>query len=91
VADHIDTDDIRDEVDRLQAENTALAAALADIAGMLDWNELSVLQGPDWRATAECAGMNHVCHVDHPDDPDEWCPVCTAEVAWCAWKMGVLG
>ncbi len=30
MGDHIDTDDIRDEVDRLQAENTALAAALAD-------------------------------------------------------------
>lgn len=60
-----------DEVDRLRAENAALAAALEDIAGM-------------WQLTA------FTCIEKHPDDPGEWCPVCVAEVAWCAWKMGVL-
>lgn len=79
-----------DEAVRLRAENAALAAALEDIAGMLDWNRLQPNTPPDWRATGECAGMNHVCHEAHPDDPGEWCPVCVAEVAWCAWKMGVL-
>ena len=74
-----------DEVDRLRAENAALAAALEDIAGM--W------QRPDgaWVATAECSHLTaFTCIEKHPDDPGEWCPVCVAEVAWCAWKMGVL-
>ena len=79
-----------DEIRSLRADNAALAAALEDIAGMLDWNRLESGQPEDWRATAECAGMNHVCHVAHPGDPVEWCGVCVAEVAWCAWKMGVL-
>ena len=78
-------------LDGVRADNAALAAALEDIAGMLDWNRLESGQPEDWRATAECAGMNHVCHVAHPGDPVEWCGVCVAEVAWCAWKMGVLG
>lgn len=80
------TDRLCDEVDRLRAENAALAAALEDIAGM--W------QRPDgaWVATAECSHLTaFTCIEKHPDDPGEWCPVCVAEVAWCAWKMGVLG
>ena len=60
-------------VDRLRAENTALAAALADIAD------------------GECMSYDAVrCWELDPADPDEWCPVCVAEVAWCAWKMGAL-
>ena len=78
------------EVDRLRAENAALAAALEDIAGMLDWNRLQPNTPPDWRATGECAGMNHVCHEAHPADPGEWCPTCVAEICWSAWKMGTL-
>lgn len=69
-----------------RAERDALAAALEDIAGM--W------QRPDgaWVATAECSHLTaFTCIEKHPDDPGEWCPVCVAEVAWCAWKMGVLG
>ena len=77
---------LADKVDRLRAENTALVGALEDIAGMEKWDS-----DPPWRAVGECAGMNHVCHVEHPDDPGEWCPVCVAEICWCAWKMGVLG
>jgi len=77
------TDRLCDEVDRLRAENAALAAALEDIAGM--W------QRPDgaWVATAECSHLTaFTCIEKHPDGPGEWCPVCVAEVAWCAWKMG---
>ena len=73
------------EVRRLRAENAALAAALEDIAGM--W------QRPDgaWVAMAECSHLTaFTCIEKHPDDPGEWCPVCVAEVAWCAWRMGVL-
>lgn len=77
-------------VARLRAERDALAAALEDIAGMLDWNRLQPNTPPDWRATGECAGMNHVCHEAHPDDPGEWCPTCVAEICWSAWKMGTL-
>ena len=69
-----------------RAERDALAAALEDIAGM--W------QRPDgaWVAMAECSHLTaFTCIEKHPDDPGEWCPVCVAEVAWCAWKMGVLG
>ena len=93
---HIDTDALRaawpdrplplcDEVDRLRAERDALAGALEDIAGM--W------QRPDgaWVAMAECSHLTaFTCIEKHPDDPGEWCPTCVAEVAWCAWKMGVL-
>ena len=68
-----------------QHENGRVAAALEDIAGM--W------QRPDgaWVAMAECSHLTaFTCIEKHPDDPGEWCPVCVAEVAWCAWKMGVL-
>lgn len=62
-----------DEVDRLRAENTALAARQR------------------WIADGECAHMEcGTCWEHGPDDPDEWCPVCVAEVAWSAWKMGAL-
>lgn len=74
-----------DEVDRLRAENAALAAALEDIAGM--W------QRPDgaWVATAECSHLTaFTCIEKHPDDPGEWCPTCVAEICWSAWKMGTL-
>ena len=73
------------EVDRLRAENVALAAALADIAGIYE------VDGCWTKPIAECSQFNgRLCHEDYPDDPDEWCPVCVAEVAWCAWKMGAL-
>lgn len=75
-----------DEVDSLRAVRDALAAALEDIAEM--W------QRPDgaWVAIAECSHLTaFTCIEKHPDDPGEWCPVCVAEVAWCAWKMGALG
>ena len=67
MADPIDTDAIRtavwggdarlirrlcDEVDRLRAENAALAAALGDIAGM------DTLGARRWFATAECASFD---------------------------------
>ena len=79
-----------DEVDRLRAENAVLAAALGDIAGMLP-----VATTPSgigvWIADAECSRMDDAtCHDVWRSHPDEWCPVCVAEVAWCAWKMGVL-
>ena len=74
-----------DEVDRLRAENAALAAALDDIAGM------RLAPSGLWLADAECASENKRCHHRYPDDPGEWCPVCVAEVAWSAWKMGALG
>ena len=83
---HVDRRDaLVAEVRRLRAENAALAAALEDIAGM--W------QRPDgaWVAMAECSHLTaFTCIEKHPDGPGEWCPVCVAEVAWCAWKMGVL-
>ena len=75
------------EVDRLRAENTALAAALADIAGMRE------LPDGTWVADAECMNMRRRCweYLGQPDGgPEEWCPVCVAEVAWSAWKLGVL-
>ncbi len=72
------------EVDRLRAENAALAAALEDIAGIWETE-----RGYDM--TGECSSMGPICHHRYPDDPGEWCPVCVAEVAWCAWKMGALG
>ncbi len=78
------------EVRGLRAENAALAAALDDIAGMVPGTLSSGLEG--WVATAVCARYDHLaCDEASPDDTDEWCPVCVAEVAWCAWKMGVLG
>ena len=74
-----------DEVDRLRAENAALAAALEDIAG--------ITYSPAHNAyvAGECSRFDgHECYIADPDDPGEWCPVCVAEVAWCAWRMGVL-
>ena len=45
-----------------------------------------------WMPTTEdLARLNAGGSVYLPDDPGEWCGVCVAEVAWCAWKMGVLG
>lgn len=80
-------DRARDEVDRLRAENAALAAALNDIAGMRE------LPDGTWVADAECMNMRGRCweHLGKPDGgPDEWCHTCVAEVAWSAWKLGVL-
>lgn len=60
-----------------------LADALDSIAGMT--------QRPDgaWVSSVLCTGpWDQPCHVQDPADPDEWCPVCVAEVAWCAWKLG---
>ena len=69
-----------DEVDRLRAEVDALAAAMADIAG----REM-------WYSDAECSDLRGVpCHALEPDQPENWCPVCVAEICWCAWRMGVL-
>ncbi len=80
------------EFNRMRAENTALAAALADIAGMLPTGDSEVV--PEvWVATADCSNMGTRCcweYLGQPDGgPEEWCPVCVAEIAWCAWKMGV--
>lgn len=72
---------------RLGQENAALAAALNDIAGMRE------LPDGTWVADAECMNMRGRCweHLGKPDGgPDEWCHTCVAEVAWCAWKLGVL-
>ena len=80
-----------DEVDRLRAENTALAAALADIAGMRRFNDGTARER--WVADAECMLMRGRCweHLGKPDGgPEEWCHTCVAEVAWSAWKLGVL-
>ena len=75
------------EVRRLRAVNAAMDAALDDIAGMLETGGINEA----WVASAECACMGtRLCYERGPDDPDEWCPVCVAEVAWCAWKMGAL-
>jgi len=75
------------EVVRLRAENTAMAAALEDIAGMRE------LPDGTWVADAECMMMRGRCweYLGKPDGgPEEWCHTCVAEVAWCAWRMGVL-
>ena len=75
------------ENDWLRAENTALAAALEDIAGMRE------LPDGTWVADAECMLMRGRCweHLGKPDGgPEEWCHTCVAEVAWSAWRMGVL-
>ena len=73
------------EVDRLRAENAALAAALEDIAG--------ITYSPAHNAyvAGECSRFDgHECYIADPDDPGVWCPVCDAEVCWSAWKLGVL-
>ncbi len=79
-----------DEIDRLRAVNAALAAAIFDI-----FSELLATEGidvADCPGTDQCTDMSGwTCYQHDPDDPGEWCPVCVAEVAWCAWKMGVLG
>ena len=75
------------ENDWLRAENTALAAALEDIAGMRE------LPDGTWIADAECMNMRRRCweYLGKPDGgPEEWCSACVAEVAWSAWRMGVL-
>lgn len=81
------------ERDRLRAENTALAAALEDIAGMTLTSNASN-NHEVWFATTECSNMGGRCcweYLGQPDGgPEEWCPVCVAEICWCAWKMGVL-
>lgn len=61
----------------------ALAAALADIAGICEVDGRTLVLG-------ECANFGGSCIDLSPSEPDEWCPVCVAEVAWSAWKMGVL-
>lgn len=72
---------------RLRVENAAMAGALGDIAGMTPVGELGA-----WRADAECADLHdRICHTRWPEHPDNWCVTCTAEIAWCAWKMGALG
>ena len=87
-------EDLLPEVDRLRAENTALAAALEDIAGMLPTSNTSN-NHEVWVATAECSNMGTRCcweYLGKPDGgPEEWCSACVAEVAWSAWKLGVLG
>lgn len=101
MGDPIDTDAIRtavwggdarlirrlcDEVDRLRAENTALAAVLADIAG------ITYSPAHEVYVNGECYRFQDPpCHEAEPTDPEDWCVTCVAEVAWSAWKMGVLG
>lgn len=71
------------EAARLRA---ALESILDDIAGMHQTAEGA------WIASGECTDMSGwTCYQHDPDDPGEWCSACVAEVAWCAWKMGVLG
>ena len=93
-----EVDRLRAEVERLtsrgieslRAENAALAAALEDIAGMMPVTAPSGFTV--WIADAECSRLDdNLCHVAEPTDTDSWCSTCVAEVAWCAWKMGVLG
>jgi len=93
-------------IESLRAENAALAAALEDIAGMMPvtapsgftvWiADAECFTAPSgftvWIADAECSRLDdNLCHVAEPTDTDSWCSTCVAEVAWCAWKMGVLG
>ena len=74
------------EVDRLRAENTALAAALEDIAG------ITYSPAHEVYVNGECHRFQDPpCHEAEPTDPEDWCVTCVAEVAWSAWKMGVLG
>lgn len=81
-------DRLIDEVERLRAETVALAEALEHVAGI----GTVVVDGLTmWVADAECADpRGRICHVDFSTSLDEWCPVCIAEVAWCAWKLGVM-
>lgn len=75
-----------DEVDRLRAENTALAAALEDIAG------ITYSPAHEVYVNGECHRFQDPpCHEAEPTDPEDWCVTCVAEVAWSAWKMGALG
>jgi len=75
-----------DEVDRLRAENTALAAVLADIAG------ITYSPAHEVYVNGECHRFQDPpCHEAEPTDPEDWCVTCVAEVAWSAWKMGALG
>ena len=75
-----------DEVDRLRAENAALAAALEDIAG------ITYSPAHEIYVNGECSRFQDPpCHVAEPTDPEDWCITCVAEVAWSAWKMGALG
>lgn len=79
--------DLCDEVDRLRAQNAALAAALEDIAGMVERKDMA--GNRIWIPEGECTDMGGgTCYQADPADPNEWCPVCVAEVAWCAWKIG---
>ena len=84
-------EDLLPEVERLRVENTALAAALEDIAGMSPTYGKGTVA---WVATAECSNMGTRCcweYLGKPDGgPEEWCPVCVAEICWSAWKMGAL-
>jgi len=74
------------EVDRRRAENTALAAALEDIAG------ITYSPAHEVYVNGECHRFQDPpCHEAEPTDPEDWCITCVAEVAWCAWKMGALG
>jgi hypothetical protein len=75
-----------EEVARLRAENTALAAALEDIAG------ITYSPAHEVYVNGECHRFQDPpCHEAEPTDPEDWCVTCVAEVAWSAWKMGVLG
>ncbi len=74
------------EVDRLRAENAALAAVLADIAG------ITYSPAHEVYVNGECHRFQDPpCHEAEPTDPEDWCVTCVAEVAWSAWKMGALG
>ena len=81
----VEVDRLADEVDRLRAENTALAAVLADIAG------ITYSPAHEVYVNGECHRFQDPpCHEADPTDPEDWCVTCVAEVAWSAWKMGVL-
>lgn len=83
------TDRVAAERDRLREENDALADALGDIAGM---RPVIVAGREMWISDAECSDLRGIpCHTLDPDTPEDWCPVCVAEICWCAWKMGALG
>lgn len=87
-AEMMHTDRVAAERDRLQAEVDALAVALADIAGM---RPVIVAGWEAWISDAECSELRGIpCHTLDPDTPEDWCPVCVAEICWCAWKMGAL-
>ncbi len=74
------------EFNRMRAENTALAAVLADIAG------ITYSPAHEVYVNGECHRFQDPpCHEAEPTDPEDWCVTCVAEVAWSAWKMGALG